>query len=237
MHTEILYRPSYSMTRVQLEPHEEIYVEAGSMVSMSAGITIETAMRGGLLKSITRSLFGGESFFMNTYQAPADGGEISLAPALPGDMNVVELEDESLMVQSGGFVAASKNLDVDTAWSGAKTFFASEGLIMLKVAGSGSLILASYGAIHELHLGAGEGVTIDTGHLVAFSQGIDFQVRRIGNITSTLFSGEGLVVDLTGPGRVLMQTRSADAFITWIVPKLPLETSGDGQRGFTFRID
>jgi uncharacterized protein (AIM24 family) len=52
-----------------------------------------------------------------------------------------------------------------------------------------------------------------------------FQVRRVGGMKSTLFSGEGLVVDLTGPGRVLMQTRSSDAFLAWLIPKLPKQTS------------
>ena len=69
MQTEILYRPSFSMTRVQLQPGEEIRVEAGSMVSMSAGVTIETKMQGGFLKSLTRSVLGGESFFVNTLQS------------------------------------------------------------------------------------------------------------------------------------------------------------------------
>lgn len=65
--------------------------------------------------------------------------------------------------------------------------------------------------------------TIDTGHLVAFSEGMGFKVRSIGGVKSTLFSGEGLVVDMTGPGRVLMQTRSSDAFLAWLIPKLPRE--------------
>jgi len=221
MQTEILYRPSYSLARVRLEPNEEIRVEAGSMVSMSAGIAIETRMQGGLLKSLARSVLGGESFFVNIYKAPAQGGEISVAPALPGDLSVLELKNETLMVQSGSFVAAATGVELDTGWGGAKTFFASEGLIMLKATGSGPLIVSSYGAIHDITLGAGEKYTVDTGHLVAFTQGIGFNVRRIGGLKSTLLSGEGLVVDLTGPGRVLMQTRSTDAFLAWLLPRIP----------------
>ncbi len=221
MQTEILYRPSYSLARVRLEPSEEIRVEAGAMVSMSAGIAIETRMQGGLLKSLARSVLGGESFFVNVYKAPAQGGEITLAPALPGDLSVLELKNETLMVQSGSFVAAATSVELDTGWGGAKTFFASEGLIMLKASGSGPLILSSYGAIHEMSLGSGERYTVDTGHLVAFTQGVGFNVRRVGGIKSTLLSGEGLVVDLTGPGRVLLQTRSTDAFLAWLLPKIP----------------
>jgi uncharacterized protein (TIGR00266 family) len=130
------------------------------------------------------------------------------------------------LVQSGSYVASSEGVSVDTKWGGAKTFFAREGLILLKVSGTGTLLLSSYGAIHEVDLGPGQGYTVDTGHLVAFTEGVGFNVRRVGGLKSTLFSGEGLVVDLTGPGKVFMQTRSEDAFLSWLVPKLPKERHG-----------
>lgn len=234
MKTEVLYRPSYSMAVVDLDGGEAIQVEAASMVSMSAGVNLETKMAGGLLAALKRSLLGGESFFINEYRAPTDGGQIMLAPALPGDIHVRQMSGDALMVQSGSYLASAEGVSVDTKWGGAKTFFASEGLIMLKCAGAGTLILSSYGAIHEMTLGAGESYTVDTGHLVAFSEGMGFRVRTIGGIKSTLFSGEGLVVDLTGPGHVLMQTRSADAFLTWLMPQVQRNLSAlnnTGSRG------
>lgn len=227
MRTEILYQPSYSLARISLAPYEEIRVEAGSMVSMSDGISIETSMRGGLFKALARSVLGGESFFVNTYQAPSQGGEVCVAPSLPGDMATLEVTPaEPLLMQSGAYVASSQGVEVSTKWGGAKTFFASEGLIMLRISGEGQVVIGSYGAIHPVTLAPGERFTVDTGHLVAFSDGIGFHVRRVGGIKSTLFSGEGLVVDLTGPGRVMLQTRSVDAFLSWLVPKLPRQNSG-----------
>lgn len=220
MRAEILYRPSYSMAIVDLAPSEEIRVESGSMVSMTEGMALKTRAEGGLLRSLSRSFLGGESFFMNVFQAPPHGGQINLAPTLPGDMMVLELRNDSLLVQSGSYVASSMGVDIDTKWGGARTFFASEGLIMLRARGSGLLILSSYGAIHPIDLLPGQRYTVDTGHLVAFSEGIGFSVRSVGGMRSTLFSGEGLVVDLTGPGRVYMQTRSEDAFMAWIAPQL-----------------
>ncbi len=132
------------------------------------------------------------------------------------------------MVQSGSYVACEMNIEIDTKWGGAKTFFASEGLIMLHLSGTGKLLISSYGAIHELTFEPGQKFTVDTGHLVAFSQGMGFNIRTIGGIKSTLFSGEGLVVDLTGPGRVFLQTRSSDAFLSWLIPKLPKPSSSGG---------
>lgn len=225
MQTEIKYRPSYSLAIVTLGPNESIRVEAGAMVSMSAGMTLETKAEGGILKSLARSVLGGESFFVNRYVAPAQGGEITLAPTLPGDVFTLELSGQPLLLQSGAYVASSDGIQLDTKWGGAKTFFASEGLIMLRASGSGTLIISSYGAIHEMDLAAGQTYTVDTGHLVAFSENIGFKVRRVGGIKSTLFSGEGLVVDLTGPGKVLLQTRSVDAFLNWLIPKLPTKSS------------
>jgi uncharacterized protein (TIGR00266 family) len=210
------------MAIVDLEPLEELRVEAGSMVSMTEGMTLKTQMEGGLLRSLSRSLFGGESFFMNVYQAPGFGGQINLAPALPGDMMILEVrQHDNLLVQGGSYVASSMGIEVDTKWGGARTFFASEGLIMLRTAGVGLLLLSSYGAIHPVDLAPGQKYTVDTGHLVAFSEHMGFSVRRIGGMRSTLFSGEGLVVDLTGPGRIYMQTRSEDAFLSWLAPNMP----------------
>jgi uncharacterized protein (TIGR00266 family) len=114
---------------------------------------------------------------------------------------------------------------MDTKWGGAKTFFGGEGLIMLRCVGNGTLILSSYGAIHELDLQDGESYTVDTGHLVAFSEKIGFNVRTIGGLKSTIFGGEGLVIDLTGPGKILMQTRSVGAFLDWLLKKIPKDSS------------
>jgi uncharacterized protein (TIGR00266 family) len=140
----------------------------------------------------------------------------------------IDLRGESLMVQSGSYVASAMDIEIDTKWSGAKTFFASEGLVMLRAQGSGKLLLSSYGAIHDMELPTGQTQTVDTGHLVAFTEGIDFRVRTIGGVKSTMFSGEGLVVDLTGPGRVLLQSRSTDQFLAWLIPQLPFERQGHG---------
>lgn len=225
MKVDILYRPSYSIAKVQLGPNEVIQAESGAMVGMSAGVTIETKMRGGLLKSITRSVLGGESFFINNFQAPAQGGEIILAPTLPGDVAVMTLQGQNLMVQSGSYLASGDGVSVDTKWGGAKTFFASEGMIMLKCSGNGELIICSYGAIHEMELGPGQTYTVDTGHLVAFNENMGFKVRKVGGLKSLFLSGEGLVVDLTGPGKVLLQTRSEDAFLSWLLPKIPSKSS------------
>lgn len=106
MEYEILYKPSYALAKITLNPGESIVAEAGAMVSMSDGIEIETAARGGLLGSLRRSVLGGESFFQNTFNA-SRGGEVTLAPPLPGDIVHLRLKGETVMVQSGSYPASS----------------------------------------------------------------------------------------------------------------------------------
>ncbi|MEN4013431.1 MAG: TIGR00266 family protein [Chloroflexota bacterium] len=225
MQVETLYRPSYSVARVVLAANEGLIAESGAMVGMSTDMQVETKMRGGLFKSLARSVLGGESFFVNTYRAGARGGEFLLAPALPGDVFTTELVDQAYLVQSGSFLASAESVNTDSKWSGARTFFGGEGLIMLRCSGNGTLILSSYGAIHEMELEAGKMFTVDTGHLVAFQENVGFKVRAIGGLKTTVLGGEGLVVDLTGPGKVLLQTRSEGAFLNWLLPKLPKRSS------------
>jgi uncharacterized protein (TIGR00266 family) len=195
------------------------------MVGMSPGLQLQTAAQGGFLKSLGRSLLGGESFFLNTYSAQKQGDSVALAPALPGDIAVIEMNGQELLVQSGSYLAASAGVQVDTKWSGAKTFFGGEGLIMLRVTGKGTLIVSSYGAIHPVELAAGQSYVVDTGHLVTFESHMKYQVKKVGGWKSTLFSGEGLVAELTGPGKLTLQTRSQDAFLSWLIPKLPQPSS------------
>lgn len=221
MRTEVQYRPAYALAIVSLDPGEGLRVDSGAMVSMSTDLQIETKAQGGIMASLGRSLLGGESFFQNTYRAGPRGGEITLAPPLPGDVSTIEMGGETLLLQSGAYLASAETITLDTKWTGARTFFASEGAIMLRASGSGTLIFASYGAIHTRDLQAGERYRVDTGHLVAFSDGMGFSVQRVGGMKSTLFSGEGLVVELTGPGRLLMQTRSEGSFLAWLLPHIP----------------
>ena len=224
MKVDIQYQPSYALATVTLDAGESIQAESGAMVGMSAGLEMKTESSGGFWKSLGRSLFGGESFFMNTFTATRAGQTIALAPALPGDIAVIELHDQPLLVQSGAYLASSAGVTIDTKWGGAKTFFGSEGLIMLRASGRGTLLVSSYGAIQALELAAGEQYIVDTGHLVTFDEEINYQIRKVAGWKSTLFSGEGLVAEMTGPGRLTMQSRSQDAFLSWLIPNLPQST-------------
>jgi uncharacterized protein (TIGR00266 family) len=220
MQYEILYKPSYSLVKIKMTKGETVTAEAGAMVSMSSSITIATEMKGGLFGALKRSVLGGESFFINTFSA-SDAGEITFAPPMPGDIAAIELQGQTYFAQSRSYIAASPTIQIDTKWGGAKTFFSKEGLFLLKLTGTGTVFLSSYGALHEIDLAAGQKYIVDTGHMVSFADGVGYSVKKVGGLKSTIFSGEGLVCELTGPGKIMIQTRSEDAFLSWLIPQLP----------------
>ena len=223
MEIDIQYRPSYSLAFVKLAPNERIRADSGSMVSFSAGLEIETKAEGGFLKSLGRAVLGGESFFQNFWKAGPQGGDITLAPDLPGDIISIELNGKSLMIQSGSYLASEAGIELAANLS-MKAFKAGEGVSMLEATGSGKLLVSSYGAIHEKSLASGEKYFVDTTHLVAFEGSLEVQTKAVGGMKSTLLSGEGLVVEMTGPGRIYIQSRSPQALINWIIPQVPQRT-------------
>ncbi|MFA4662751.1 TIGR00266 family protein [Pyrococcus kukulkanii] len=216
MEYKIEHRPSFSLLEIQLGPGEAVQAEAGAMVYMDPTVSLETKARGGIFGALKRSILGGESFFVNVFRGP---GKVGFAPGYPGDIIGLEI-DGKLYAQSGAFIAASENIDIDVKFGGTTTFIGREGVFLLEMRGRGMVFLSSYGAIQKISLN-GESLIVDTGHMVAFTEGIDFTIKRMGGLKSTLFSGEGLVFEFRGTGDVYIQTRSLDGFLSWILPHLP----------------
>lgn len=231
MDVSIDHRPAYSTAKVVLAPGEAIKAEAGAMIAMRGDLAVETAT-GGLGKALKRTLLGGESLFQNTYRAQTAGGVVWLASPLPGDVTRLTLAGESLVVQDGSYLASHPDVVVDTRWQGARGFFAGEGFVMLHVSGRGDLLLSSYGAIEKHELRAGETLTVDTGHLVAFTDGMEWETQRFAKgVKSMLFSGEGVVSVFHGPGSVWIQTRSSQNFLNWLARRVPGGGGSGGGRG------
>ena len=220
MRHEITYRPTFAQLEVLLEQGETVRAEAGAMLGHSQGIDIQTGTRGGFVQSLKRSVFGGESFFLNDFTA-REPGSVTFAPRLPGDLIPREVGDEPLFVQSSSFLAGTTGIDIDTKFGGFKSFFAGEGLFLLRITGRGTAFLSSFGAIDERRLAPGERYVVDTGHVVAFEASLPYSVRRVGGLRSTVLSGEGLVVEFEGPGTIWTQSRSPDAFLSWIASNMP----------------
>jgi len=222
MQTEIVHSPGNAAARVQLEPGETITAEGGAMIAIGGEVTIETSThqkgKGGFIKGLKR-LLGGESFFLNHFTAGTSGGEVWLAQTLPGDMMKMALEGQSIIVQAGSFVACSAGVGMDVGWQGFKNLLSGESMFWLRIGGNGRLILSSYGAIYPVAVN-GEYI-VDTGHIVAFDETLNFKLSKAGKSWwSSFLGGEGLVCRFQGQGIVWCQSHNAPSFGAIIGPKL-----------------
>ncbi|MCU1643121.1 MAG: hypothetical protein JWN03_3396 [Nocardia sp.] len=193
-------------------------VESGAMVAHSAGVSLAAKVEGGLIAGLKRSVLAGESLFVSTFTAPAEGGWVDVAPALPGDMLALTItQDRPFFISRGGWIANSAAVTVEAKWGGLANLFGGEGGFGLRAHGDGEVVLGVFGAIDVIDLAPGEPVTIDTGHVVAYDLAMNFSIRRAvsGRSLQSLKSGEGFVFDFIGPGRVLLQTRNPGAFAAW----------------------
>ncbi len=210
--------PSFGVARLNLASGESVRVESGAMMAMSAGVTLEAKAEGGVLKSLKRAALGGESFFLTTYHAPQEGGWVDIAARLPGDLiNVVVQSEQSWVISKGSWLASPATVELDTKWGGFKNLFGSEGGFVVRASGNGEVVLGCYGALDKWTLAAGETITVDTGHMVAYQDSIQMSIRKVtGGLVQTFKSGEGLVFDFTGPGEVYTQTRNPNELVSWL---------------------
>lgn len=211
--------PAYGVARLTLAPNEPVRVESGAMMAMSAGVELQSKAQGGVMKSLKRAALGGESFFVSTYTAPASGGFVDIAARLPGDITSHEVSPgHALFVQKGSWLGNEVNVTLDTQWGGFKNLFGGEGGFIIRTEGQGAVVFACYGALEVWNLEAGQSITIDTGHMVAYEDTIQMAMRKAsgGGLVQSFKSGEGYVFDFTGPGRVWTQTRNPNELMGWI---------------------
>ncbi len=230
MESTIEHGPAYAMVTLGLGPGEAVTAEAGSMVGMSDGLEIRTGIggnKGGFFRTLVnffgaalRKFFGGETLFVNTYTPPAgETGKLMVAPALSGDVVHHTLEGtRTLMVQGSSYLASSGDITVKTKFGGMKSLFSGDGAFWLRCSGTGDLWINAYGAIEEIDVSGS--TIVDTGHVVAFDDTLDYRIKGSGSIKSTILSGEGLTMHFKGTGRLYVQSRTLSGMIHWISPKL-----------------
>jgi uncharacterized protein (TIGR00266 family) len=222
MQIDIQLRPGSAMAKTTLMPGEHLTTEAGSMICMSPDMQITTTTHkrnsGNVFGAIKRVL-SGESFFMNHYTAGPKGGDVYLAANIAGDMMVRELNGNKLIVQAGSFVAGSENINIDFNWQGLKSALSGESMFWLSISGEGQVVLNSFGIIYPVEVD-GEYI-VDTGHIVAFDETLNFSISKAGKSWfSSFLGGEGFVCKFRGKGTVWCQSHNANAFGYAIGPKL-----------------
>lgn len=218
MEYKIEESPVFTILRVKLEKGESIKAEAGAMISMSPTIKLEAKSTGKGVFGTIKAAVGGEALFASIFTAEEGAGELVLAPGSPGDILKIDLQDQTIFAQGGAYLAGSPDLDLSTKGS-MKAAISGEGLFLSQVSGSGALFVNSYGSIYDKTLADGESYIVDTGHIVAFEETVSYKIKKASKgLFSTVASGEGLVTEFFGPGRIWMQTRNLKALAELIDP-------------------
>lgn len=223
MNIDILQRPAATTALVHLGSGESLTAEGGAMIAMSSDIHMETTTHqksgsGGIMSGLKRML-SGESFFINHYTAGSQGGQVYLAPKLHGDILQLPLQGKKIIVQSGSYLASDAQVSVTFNWQGMKTILSGEGLFWLELTGDGNALVNAFGEIIPIEVN-GEYI-VDTGHIVAFEQGLSFSISKAGSSwLGSFLGGEGFVCRFKGQGKLWVQSHNPNAFGTKIGAKL-----------------
>ena len=225
MHIDLSGGGLFARALVHLEPGEKFVSDAGAMIRASSNIDIDVTTgsrgKGGILGGLGR-LLTGDTFFLSAYEVTDDRpGEVGLAPTHMGEVREVNVSSEEAWLCAGGsFLGAASTLTLDTQFQGLRGLVGGESLSLLRVSGSGSLLVSALGMLTGMNVD-GE-LIVDTGHLVAFTEGLSYQIDKVGGgWINTWLSGEGLVMRFSGKGRIILQSHNPTRFGQQLGPLLP----------------
>ena len=216
MEIQILNRGAFGSALVHLRPGEEFLSESGAFYRSSDNIDIDvttkTRGKGGFLRGLKR-LIGGDSFFLSRYSVTDDRpAEVGLVPTLQGEVQAVSVDqDHPWLCTGGSYLGSSVGLEVDTRFQGFRGLFGGESLFFLRVHGEGELLVSAFGRIQEVAVQGG--LVVDTGHVVAFQEGLQYSLSKAGGSwVQSFLGGEGIVLTFEGEGRVLVQSHNPVEF-------------------------
>lgn len=238
-----IYGDDMQVVSIELDPQETVIAEAGSMNWMDADIKYEAKMGDGSnpnkgffgkLIDVGKRYLTGESIFLTHFTNEGQGKkEISFAAPYPGSIIPLDLSkiNGQILCQKDAFLCAAKGTSVSIAFNkkfGAG-FFGGEGFILQKLEGDGLAFLHAGGTIVEKELN-NQKLLVDTGCIVAFEPGINYDIQRAGNFKSMLFGGEGLfLASLEGTGKVYLQSLPFSRLADRIIKHAP--SAGGKEKG------
>lgn len=185
------------------------------MAWMSEGMGVKARLLGGFTRALVRKIVGGESLFVGEFSHPS-GGQVTFSPSVPGEVSHRRLSGDSFILTGGSFMACTPGIDLKTRFGGLKSMFSGEGAFFIECSGEGDLFFNTFGALIEKDINGS--FTVDTGHVVAWEPSLNYSIRGMGGLKSTLLSGEGLAMRFTGTGKIYLQTRTMDSLANWLTP-------------------
>jgi uncharacterized protein (TIGR00266 family) len=229
MHVEISNSGAFGSALVSLDPGEEFVSEAGAMFRASSNVDIDVTTRsrstGGIMSGLRRIL-AQENLFFSRYSVTTNRvAEVGLAPTLQGQIALIECAGDTRWVCAGGsYLGSAADLNIDTKFQGLRGMLSGESLSFITVEGIGALLVNAFGLISGVDVDGG--LTVDTGHVVAFEETLDYTVSKAGGSwISSFLTSEGLVLNFSGQGRVYVQSHNPDEFGKSLGPLLPLRDS------------
>jgi uncharacterized protein (TIGR00266 family) len=229
-----IYGDDMQIVEVGLDPKEGVRAEAGAMMYMEEGIEMQTSTEGGLFKGFKRMITG-ESFFIITFLNNARGiKHVAFGAPYPGKIIPLELNTlgGEFLCQKDAFLCAAKGVEIEVAFTkrlGAGVF-GGEGFILQRLVGDGMAFVHAGGTIIKKDLSTDESLRVDTGCIVAFAKGVDYDIRFISGFKNSLFGGEGLFfAKLTGPGTVYLQSLPFSRLADRILAAATFQSKGESK--------
>lgn len=215
MQVRTRHSPSFGVARLVLAAGEVARTGSEAMAT-SYGVASASAGRAGKRGPLGGKL-GGGSVPERSYTAGPQGGWVDVAPSLPGDVHTVEMDGRrGWCVSRESWLAAAGTVRLDADWNGFRDLFGGQPGFLAHAGGQGQLVLACCGALDVHELQPGEFVTMDTGHLVAYVDTLQCRLRQAEQgRAQSMRTGDGLVVDFAGPGRVVAQSRNPRRMTSW----------------------
>jgi uncharacterized protein (TIGR00266 family) len=209
------------MVEIELDPNETAIAEAGAFMYMEQGIEMQTIFGDGSrgndgifnkLWGAGKRLLTGESLFMTAFTHLGIGkAKVAFAAPYPGKIIPLDLSEYQgkMICQKDSFLCAAKGVSVGIEFQRklGTGLFGGEGFIMQKLEGDGMAFCHAGGHVMKKALKSNDTLRIDTGCIVAYTSGINYDIKFVGGVKNMMFGGEGVFfATLQGPGEVWLQT-------------------------------
>ena len=215
---------SFPAVNMVLDEGETVVTQSGAMAWCDSSIEMSTDTEGGLLRSIGR-MFSGASLMFVKHTATKDESNITFSASFPGTIREFFIDEQhEYIAQKSAFLVAQDTVNVDATinnnfWAG---LLGGEGFVLQKFTGNGLLLAEIDGSVVEVDLKEGEQIKIETGHVALFEASVQYDVESVKGFKNIFFGGQGLfLTTLTGPGKVWLQTLTAQDMAQKLIPFMP----------------
>ena len=217
------------LVEISLDNNEEIQIESGAMVYHNAAVKLEGKMNsngsggiGGLLKAAARSVVSGEGFFITTAKGTADNALVAIAPGSIGQIKELKVGESKWCINDGAFLACDSSVTYNMKKQsvGRAIFGGTGGFFVMETAGNGTMLVNGFGDIVEVDLDGSNPFVVDNFHVVAWESTLAYNIKAASGMFG-FTTGEGVVNEFTGRGKLLVQTRNISGLAGLVRPFIP----------------